>query len=961
MSILVESFEDHYYTHAISLKHMESAKKRRVLGFLQTMEQDILSQMEGRGLQFQGSIAGVNREARLNAMLHQIRETISTNYDELKKDSREFLNDFVSMETMDQVDLMNSSIRMPLYNVVMTQNAIETIVDKSLIRGAVMSNWWDRQKDNTQNRIITQIQLGFAEGEGIGDLRRRIIGKATGKWQQIIVNGQKRRVYERVGGIVDISKREADALVRTAIQTLSGRVRDRIYEQNDDIVDQVESVATLDARTTPLCASYDNLRWTQKSHSPVGHSKMYYATPRHWNCRSTHIPVMVELERLEKQAREAGIDIPPSMRASMDGPQPAMRSMDDWLKSKPPEFQRQVIGGKRKMEMFNEGKISLRDLTDDQGRVKTLRELMQPLSAPDGLPYAIARKPVIAEVYDSFRRNILQEPGVSLESVRPKGGLPAPVVTRPDIPPVITKSPTSLERDHIEKTKVSGFGTGYMAEGINETQMLTNDFDIVFKPMSGESPNLRIGIPQGTYYRREVAASVIDEELGLGLVPTTGIKNIVDPTKQTRILKLNDRLNGLIQDQSRLERRIKLAYSKNGKQSLWDSGAIEDMFDESHLFAFDWDKNIKIVESNLDELSEIYRKYKLQEAQGIRFGISELEKQIKKLELPNIGSAQKFIHGYDIVKDNPSMSGTNQDWLSVANQQQLEGMNLFDYIIFNTDRHNGNWMVKTKQTYFDSKNNVELTPSQRKKLLSIDDWNDQKREWIEDGIDPIDRLYDKVDGWKGKTMFGGDYDEYLTEQGIKMQMSDVDIALIDNGLSLPQIDVSMGDLVRDNQVKAIFQDKAISPYWMNKLEDFLSRESQIRSRLDPLELDLDSLGQGKTLDLMFDRVRQLVQKKTHFDPKRPGEIQLGPGSFFEKRKIRNTELDAIRKEIRAEELGTIETDTRARSLIQRINDLNENPNASKMITVEELRLTTIPPKPKRKKRRKKRKRKVEAS
>ena len=56
MSILVESFEDHYYTHAISLKHMESAKKRRVLGFLQTMEQDILSQMEGRGLQYQGMI-----------------------------------------------------------------------------------------------------------------------------------------------------------------------------------------------------------------------------------------------------------------------------------------------------------------------------------------------------------------------------------------------------------------------------------------------------------------------------------------------------------------------------------------------------------------------------------------------------------------------------------------------------------------------------------------------------------------------------------------------------------------------------------------------------------------------------------------------------------------------------------------------------------------------------------------
>jgi hypothetical protein len=384
------------------------------------MEQDILSQMEGRGLQYQGLIAGVNREARLNAMLHQIRETISTNYNHLKKDSREFLTDFVSMETMEQVDLMNSAIRMPMFNVVMTQNAIETIVDKSLIRGAIMSNWWDRQQENAQNRIITQIQLGFAEGEGIGDLRRRIIGKATGKWRQVIVNGQKRRIYERVGGIVDVSKREADALVRTAVQTLSGQVRTKIYEQNDDIVDQVESVATLDARTTPLCASYDNLRWTQKSHSPVGHRKMYLATPRHWNCRSTHIPVMRELERLEKQAREAGIDIPQSMRASIDGPQPAMRSMDDWLKSKPPEFQRQIIGSKRKTELFNEGKISLRDLTDDQGKVRTIRELMHPLkSSPDGLPYAIARKPVLANVYDSFRRNILQEPGVSLSAVRP--------------------------------------------------------------------------------------------------------------------------------------------------------------------------------------------------------------------------------------------------------------------------------------------------------------------------------------------------------------------------------------------------------------------------------------------------------------------------------------------------------------------------------------------------------------
>ena len=139
MSILIESFEDHYYTHAISLKHMESALKRRVLGFLQVMEQDILTQMEGRGLQYQGPIAGVDREARLNAMLSQIRQTIDSNYSEIAKDSKEFLTDFVSMEAFDQVDLMNSSIRMPLFNVVLTQNAVQTLVDTSIIRGSMAS------------------------------------------------------------------------------------------------------------------------------------------------------------------------------------------------------------------------------------------------------------------------------------------------------------------------------------------------------------------------------------------------------------------------------------------------------------------------------------------------------------------------------------------------------------------------------------------------------------------------------------------------------------------------------------------------------------------------------------------------------------------------------------------------------------------------------------------------------
>jgi len=131
-----------------------------------------------------------------------------------------------------------------------------------------------------------------------------------------------------------------------------------------------------------------------------------------------------------------------------------------------------------------------------------------------------------------------------------------------------------------------------------------------------------------------------------------------------------------------------------------------------------------------------------------------------------------------------------------------------------------------------------------------------------------------VKGYRGKTNFGGDYGEYLTDQNLRLDILDVEISLIDNGLSLPQTPVPTTQLVQNPAVSEIFRNREISPFWLNKLENFLDREQQIRSRLNPLELDTDSLGQGQTLDLMFDRVRDLVQNKKHIDrlsgpPNRP--------------------------------------------------------------------------------------------
>jgi hypothetical protein len=61
--------------------------------------------------------------------------------------------------------------------------------------------------------------------------------------------------------------------------------------------------------------------------------------------------------------------------------------------------------------------------------------------------------------------------------------------------------------------------------GINQVIILKNGVTVLFKPAAGEHPYdpLPRGIPRGTQYLREKAASIVDELLGLNLVPPTEI------------------------------------------------------------------------------------------------------------------------------------------------------------------------------------------------------------------------------------------------------------------------------------------------------------------------------------------------------------------------------------------------------------------------------------------------------
>ncbi|SUT93214.1 translation initiation factor IF-2 [[Actinobacillus] rossii] len=88
------------------------------------------------------------------------------------------------------------------------------------------------------------------------------------------------------------------------------------------------------------------------------------------NCRSI-------LQLVTKSWKELGIDaeeMPSSTRASQDGPVSEQINYENWLKSKSPEQQDQVLG-KGKADLWRRGVITFADMLDQSGRPLTLKQL----------------------------------------------------------------------------------------------------------------------------------------------------------------------------------------------------------------------------------------------------------------------------------------------------------------------------------------------------------------------------------------------------------------------------------------------------------------------------------------------------------------------------------------------------------------------------------------------------------
>ena len=235
----------------------------------------------------------------------------------------------------------------------------ESIVKKAnstpLSTGQLVDDVWKDLAEKVRKKAMYTVR------QGIGN------GNTT---QQIVAELKGRKVGgEYVGGIVEQSRSALEANVRTLRSHVANSAMMDTYRILD--FEYVKFMATLDGRTSKICASLDGTVW--KINDPNLRQPAL-----HFRCRSILVGTDKDGSMLGKRPfvedNRPVSKIPKAEREGIIGQIDANTSFPQWFKTADSSFQLEWLGKKR-YELYKNGGFELTKFIDPLGRQYTLKEL----------------------------------------------------------------------------------------------------------------------------------------------------------------------------------------------------------------------------------------------------------------------------------------------------------------------------------------------------------------------------------------------------------------------------------------------------------------------------------------------------------------------------------------------------------------------------------------------------------
>jgi hypothetical protein len=237
-------------------------------------------------------IRDANRRARLEILVDQANRVISEAYDEIESQVSGDLDDVAELSQDSLSELLALLLLIKGLSRKLDDDALAAARRDTLVSGASIEDWWQRQSVDMQFRTARALQDA---------MRLSQIGKEPGTGD--LVNAIR---DTGPGSLFTAAPRNAEGLIRSAHHAVANRVRFETAIRHPELFRALAHLSVLDINTSDICRSRSGLLWTLDG-TPIGHSKVFILPPLHYNCRSHIIPVL-----------HAFKDFPPRLQRRID-------------------------------------------------------------------------------------------------------------------------------------------------------------------------------------------------------------------------------------------------------------------------------------------------------------------------------------------------------------------------------------------------------------------------------------------------------------------------------------------------------------------------------------------------------------------------------------------------------------------------------------------------------------------
>jgi SPP1 gp7 family putative phage head morphogenesis protein len=323
MATAPEILIDQATRHQVFLERLKTGEANKYAAFLREIDDSIRSRLAGR------DITAFTRN-RLQKMLESVESDIKTINSgwlrTLRSDVREIAEYEADFEVRSLGKVIKAEFNIPtagqLAEAVNTNPLSVRGIDQGKLIEPFMREWTAK----TTTRVSGAISSGYYQGQTTNQILQTIRGT---------------RAAGFTDGILSVVNREAQMMVRTAIQHVSAQAREATWAANSDIVKKVRWASVLDDRTTEICMSLDGQEYPlDKGPRP----------PIHIGCRSTTVPVLSDnLSFLTEGATRSARG--PDGVTRVD----AKQTYYSWLKDQPRSFVSETIGPNRAKLLLDGG------------------------------------------------------------------------------------------------------------------------------------------------------------------------------------------------------------------------------------------------------------------------------------------------------------------------------------------------------------------------------------------------------------------------------------------------------------------------------------------------------------------------------------------------------------------------------------------------------------------------------